>query len=351
MDGRAVRAKRGEPSPSVGGAEELSGIQKQDRKAVSWLLEANQPAVRYYALLGLLDLRESDPEVRESRSRIGRFGWAADQLSLQKPEGYWEPHEPRSVAEWFGFLYSGPFLSTNWRALVLADLGLDSADPRIRKVADLMFRYKLALSSPLNLFNEEVCRSGNAARMMTRFGYGDDRRVRKLFDWLVEDQREDGGWNCSQGAPGTLDAWEALAAFASVPKAKRSRGMNRAVERGAEFYLERKLFEEGPRYEPWFRFHYPSHYFYDVLVGLDVITQLGFAGDRRLKPALDILREKRQADGTWLADADHPDIGPGVEIHPDVGEIKPLVIEPAGKPSKWITLKALTVLKRVGEAT
>jgi hypothetical protein len=30
--------------------------------------------------------------------------------------------------------------------------------------------------------------------------------------------------------------------------------------------------------------------------------------------------------------------------------IKPLVIEPPGKPSKWITLKALTVLKRTDEA-
>jgi hypothetical protein len=174
----------------------------------------------------------------------------------------------------------------------LADLGLDSTDPRIRKIAELIFRYKLQLGSPYNFFHEETCISANTARMLARFGYGEDRRVGKLFAWLIEDQRDDGGWNCSQGTPGTLDAWEALAAFASVPKPRRSPGMERAISKGAEFYLERKLFEEGRKYPPWFRFHYPNHYYYDILVGLDVLTQLGFAGDRRLEAALNVLREQ-----------------------------------------------------------
>ena len=46
----------------------------------------------------------------------------------------------------------------------------------------------------------------------------------------------------------------------------------------------------------------------------------------------------------------HPDIGPKTTIHPDAAKIKPLVIEEPGKPSKWITFKALRVLKKVEEA-
>jgi hypothetical protein len=187
--------------------------------------------------------------------------------------------------------------------------------------------------------------------MLTRFGYGDDRRVRKLYDWMIEDQREDGGWNCAAGKPGTLDCWEALAAFATTPKANRTAAMERAISRGTEFYLERKLFEEGRRYAPWFRFHYPNHYFYDVLVGLDVITQLGFAGDRRLGPALKILKDKRQPDGTWLLDAVHPDVGPGAGFVPYMKKHKRFTLEAPGKPSKWITLTALRVLKRVEDAS
>ena len=115
----------------------------------------------------------------------------------------------------------------------------------------------------INIFHEEVCYVGNAARLLSRFGYGDDRRVRMLYDWLLEDQREDGGWNCSQGTPGTLDAWEALAAFAALPRSKKSRKMERSISRGVEFYLERGLFREGRTYPPWLRFHYPNHIYYE----------------------------------------------------------------------------------------
>jgi hypothetical protein len=319
-------------------------------RVLRWLLEEEQPAVRYRALVELLDRSESDPEVRRARSRTGRVGWAAEQLADQQPQGYWERREPRNVAEWVDFLYHPPFRSTNWRALVLAELGLDARDPRVRKIADLMFEYKLRLSSPFNFFHEEACIVGNTARMMTRFGFGDDPRVRRLYDWLVEDQRRDGGWNCSQGTPGTLDAWEPLAAFASLAPGQRTARIRRAVERGAEFYLERRLFREGRRYPPWFRLHYPNHYYYDILVGLDVLTDLGFSGDRRLQPALEFLRRKRRADGTWAIDRPHPDLGPGTTVHPDPKQIKPLVIERPGLPSKWVTLKALIVQKRVDES-
>jgi hypothetical protein len=327
-----------------------AGDLERDAKVIQWLLEKDQPAVRYHTLVNLLGRKGDDREVRDARTKLGRVGWAADQLRQQGEKGFWERREPRNVAEYVDFLYNPPYVATNWRALVLAELGLDSTDPRIRKIADLLFQFKLSLGSPFNFFNEEICISANTARMMTCFGYGDDRRVRKLYDWLIEDQREDGGWNCSQGTPGTLDAWEALAAFACVPKQKRSPKMTRAIDEGAEFYLERKLFEEGPKYLPWFRFHYPNHYYYDILVGLDVLTQLGFSGDRRLKPALDIVRKKRRGDGIWLMDKIHPDLGAGTKIHPVGAKRPPLVIEPPGKPSKWITMKALTVLKRTDEA-
>jgi hypothetical protein len=322
----------------------------RDRKVIDWLLEEDQPAARYYTLVDLLGRKEDDSEVQSTRPRIARVGWASDQLREQGTHGFWEAREPKNVREYVDFLYYPKYLSTNWRALVLSDFGLDATNPRIKKIADVIFEYKLRLGSPFNFFHEEACVSANTARMMTRFGYADDRRVRKLYDWLLEDQREDGGWNCSQGTPGTLDVWEPLAAFAALPKAKRSPKMEQAISRGAEFYLKRSLFKEGRPYAPWLRLHYPNHYFYDILVGLDVLTQLGFGGDRRLQPALKILMEKRRGDGTWLMDRSHPDTGPGTYRHPGQKRIKPLVIEQPGKPSKWITLKALRVLNRVGNA-
>ncbi|MCI4343097.1 MAG: hypothetical protein L3J92_03155 [Thermoplasmata archaeon] len=326
-----------------------SQLPVEDDKVIQWLLEEDQPVVRSATLVDLLGRKETDPEVRSARSRIARVGWAQDLLRTQGPKGFWEPHEPTNLKGWIDFLYYPKYLSTTWEALVLADFGLDAKDPRIKRVADLEFEFKLRLSSPFNFYYEEACVVGNTARMLTRFGYADDFRVRKLFDWLIEDQRKDGGWNCSQDTPGTLDVWEPLAAFASLPNSKRSPKMRAAIAKGAEFYLKRRLLREGPRYAPWFRLHYPNHYYYDFLVGLDVLTQLGYAGDTRLRPALRLLREKRQRDGTWLMDRLHPDVS-GPKAAQYRKGVTPLKIEEPGRPSKWITVKALRVLKRVEEA-
>jgi hypothetical protein len=204
----------------------------------------------------------------------------------------------------------------------------------------------------VNIFNDEVCIVGNTARMLTRFGYADDHRVRTLYDRLLEDQKEDGGWHCFESDHGTLDGWEALAAYAVLPRPKRTRRIERSISRGVEFYLKRKLFQEGRRkYQPWFRFHYPNHYYYDILVGLDLITKLGYADDKRLGPALRILKDKRRSDGTWALDSVHPDLGSGAEYDLDTTKVKPFALEKPGRPSKWITLKALQVLKRVEDAS
>ncbi|MCI4318843.1 MAG: hypothetical protein L3K23_01755 [Thermoplasmata archaeon] len=316
---------------------------------LDWLLEPDQPSVRFFALTDLLDRPATDPEARAARSRIPHAGWAGAILRRQGPRGFWERREPRTVKEYLFFLWFPEFSATIWSAIVLADLGLTKADPRIRKTADRLFEYKLGLSSMINLYHEEMCAVGNAARTLARFGYGEDPRVRRLYDWIVDDQRTDGGWNCSQGTPGTLERWEPLAALAAVPKSIRSNRIERSIQRGAEFYLQRKLTREGPRYAPWFRFHYPNHYFYDVLVGLDLLTNLGHGGDPRLRPALDLLRKKRRSDGTWAIDRASPD-APASVLHLHVNRARPLQLEPPGRPSKWITLTALRVLKRVEES-
>jgi hypothetical protein len=301
-------------------------------------------------LVDLLGRHPADGEAKRALAEVSRKGWGADLLGTLQPTGVWEKKEPTNVQTYVDFLYYPKYVSSNWKALVVSDLGLTSSNPKIRKLAERIFEYKLRLSSPFNYYHEEVCASGNTARILTRFGYGDDPRVRRLYDWLVEDQRKDGGWNCSQGTPGTIDGWEAMAAFAALPPSARSGRMKNAIARGAEFYLKRRLFREGKGYPPWLRLHYPNHYYYDILVGLDFMTRLGYAGDRRLKPALKILLEKQRRDGTWLLERVHPD-ATGSSAHPYMKKVTRFALEEPGKSSKWITLQALRVLKRVEDAS
>lgn len=107
---------------------DLSASRKSN--PIDWSLEEDQPAVRHYALTDLLDYPRNDPEVREAYSKIARRGWARDILKLQNKAGYWESREN---------LYIPKYTATNWRAIILSDLGLTSEDSRIRATSDLFF--------------------------------------------------------------------------------------------------------------------------------------------------------------------------------------------------------------------
>ncbi len=305
---------------------------------IDWLLEENQPSIRYHTLTQLLDKPESDQEVKEARTLITKRGWAESILNKQRPDGYWETSEN---------LYRPKYLTTHWQLEVLSDLVVTAATPGVKKACELFFAQR---SKPDGGFGggkmSHFCGTGNAARMLVRFGYVDDPRVRSAFDWLVKKQRQDDGWNCWPSRYSTLDCWEALAAYATLPRQKWTRYIKRSAERGAEFYLSHELWRQGrKRYEPWFRFHYPWHYYYDLLVGLDTITTLGYADDPRLDSALNLLGSKRRPDGRWVIDAVHPDL-PLENNYAEPGA-KPLVIEEPGESSKMLTFLALRVLKRV----
>lgn len=316
-------------------------------EVLDWLLEPAQPAVRYGALVDLLDQSERDPEVLETRATLPERGWAAEILAAQRSEGHWDSPED---------LYRPKYTATIWRLIVLSDLGLTADEPRIRRACELFLsRYARKdggfddVESPSG---SELCVTGNLTRTLQRCGLGEDPRVRAGYAWVVGHQREDGGWHCFHRQTfgrGTLDGWEGLYALAFLPESKRTPRIQGAIERGAEFFLERNVFHQGKRYVPWTRTHYPVHYYYDFLVGLDMLTRLGYGGDRRLGPALELLRDKRQPDGRWPLDAVHPDLGAGAGYRLP-RTTKRFALEGVGEPSKWITLTALQVLKRVDEA-
>ena len=315
------------------------------KKVLDWLLEADQPAVRYLALQELVGKPEGDPEVEAAKDSIPKRGWAAEVLARQDPEGWWVGPES---------LYRPKYLSTNWMLLVLSDFGLTKEDPRISKACDLWIHRYARPDGGFAIERDKkahLCTTGNMARALVRFGYADHPAVKAAFEWLVEHADKNGGWSCF-GSGRNLDSWEPMSAFAAYPRSKWTAAMKRTMEAGAEFYLQRELHRQGDPYEPWYRFHYPNHYYYDLLVGLDFMTALGYGDDPRLKHALDRLKEKRRADGRWNLDAIHPDLEGSMADwfakHPKQAPV-PFGLEAVGKPSKMITLRAMIVLERLGQ--
>jgi hypothetical protein len=301
---------------------------------LEWLLQEDHPSIRFLALTELLDKPQNDPDVKSAAARLGEVGWAAEILSKQDPAGWWVTGDN---------LYRPKYTATNWMLLTLSDLGLTRADPRINTACELWIR-RFAKSDggfgTGNMRKSELCLVGNTTRALVKFGYEDHPKVRSAFRWLMREQKENGGWHC-WGKKGVISAWEGMSAFAAYPKQKWTRSIKRAVERGAEFYLKRELHKEGKRYDPWYRFHFPEQYYYDLLVGLDFVTALGYGSDKRLSYAVDLLKQKRRPDGKWNLEAVHPD-GTRYTRPPT-----PFSLEQVGEPSKMITLKALKVLRRI----
>src|SRR3972149_3890287 len=132
----------------------------------------------------------------------------------------------------------------------------------------------------------------------------------------------------------------------------RPGGVRGAGDLGVEFSLQRELHKQGDHYEPWYRFHHPVHYYYDLLVGLELVTALGRGADPRLGHALSVLKRKRRADGRWNLDAVHPDLegkmADWYAAHPK-HRPTPFALEAPGEPSKIITLRAYLVLERLDE--
>ena len=310
------------------------------RRLTTWLLTGADPSVKVRVLRDLLGRRADDPSLVAARREVGRVGWAERILAEQLPSGAWASPGTDGRS-----LYLPKYIATNWRLLVLADLGVSGRHPRVRRAVDLFLRaYSTGADAALGGSSSEACFTGNAVRLLTAFGRQDDRRTQEAINWLVRRQKPDGGWHCGRSRTGTLDAWEPLAAFAALPPPTRSAAVDRAVARGAEFFLERELLREGRgTYAPWLRLHYPTHYYYDLLVGLSLLVRLGYGRDRRLRRPLDLLEAKRNPDGSWNLDALHPDSEDrGYQIG---GPFYPLGLEVPGRPSRWITTPALEVLR------
>lgn len=327
----------------------LAGQQAESmtsKGTLEWLLEESQPAIRYRTLTELSGKSEGDPEVRAARERVVKTGWAADILAKQNRDGTWGPEES---------LYRPKYLSTNWMLLILADLGATKDDPRIAKACE---RWIDAFAKPdggfgIDGMRSHLCTAGNMARALVQFGYADHPKVRSAFGWLAENRDKKGGWSCF-GSGRNLDSWEGMSAFAVYPKEKWTEGMKQAVELGAEFFLERELHIQGSHYEPWYRFHYPVHYYYDLLVGLEFMTALGYADDKRLGHAMAHLKKRRRSDGRWNLDAVHPDLESKMKEWYDKNPKRrptPFALEKINEPSKLITLRAMQVLNRLEGTT
>lgn len=328
-------------------------------RTVAWLLEADpaNPGVRFFALRDLFDQAAGAPEVAAAQAAVMSSGPVPVILAAQEPAGYWVEPGPG---------YYPKYTGTVWQLTFLAQLGANGRDLRVAAACDYVLdnarsRYG-GFSAGADPGGQIHCLQGNLVAALINLGRLGDPRLDEALDWLARSITGAGiapakekdaavrfyrsgnsapGFACSANnhVPCAWGAVKAMLALSKVPEGARTPSIRAAIEVGSAFLLSRDPavadYPMGYATKPsqsWFRFGYPIAYVTDVLQTLEVLTALGYGGDARLRPALDLLLSKRDKAGCWRMEYSY-----NGKMWVD--------IERKGEPSKWVTLRALRILR------
>jgi hypothetical protein len=316
-----------------------------------WLLEKDNPSVRYFTLRHLLDRTDDDPDVRSAQRAIMRSEPVKAILAAQNAAGFW--HKP-------GTGYSTKYQATTWQILFLAELGADGQQRAIRRGCEYVLEHTQTNNGGFSPYADARpsgalhCLSGNMVWALIALGCGDDERLGRAVDWLAgaitgeefgafyQSGTSGPGFECAinDHQPCAWGGVKALRALVHAPAKWRSARTDKAVQQAVDFFLSHDLSKADYPYTgrisgEWFKFGFPLSYTSDVLETLLVLSEAGCARDPRLTPAIELMLSKRNADGRWAL------------RHSLNGKMW-IDIEQKGQPSKWITLRALRVLKAAG---
>jgi hypothetical protein len=322
---------------------------------ISWLLEPASPGVRYLALRDL-GLGASARELRLARKTAHQRGPIASFLRHMDKSGFWVREGPG---------YNPKYRSVDWSLLALAQLGgsIDE-DPRIATACDYLLGHGLfpggQFSTDPGPSGTVDCLQGNMCWALLELGC-EDPRLDTAFEWMARTVTGEGLAALNDGAadrryyaykcgptfacgvnnslPCAWGAVKVMLALARLPHARRTPLIKRAIRRGRDF-----LFRVDPATaayptraggkpsRDWWKFGFPVFYITDLLQLVEALVMLGHGHDPRLAPSLTIIRDKQDARGRWSLDFDYPD-----KTWADFGARK--------QPNKWVTLRALRVLK------
>jgi len=315
-----------------------------------WLLEQDEanPGVRFFALRDLLDRPSDHPELVAAQAEVMRVGPVPAILDAQSADGYWVKPGPG---------YSPKYRGTLWSVLFLAQLGADGHDERVRRAVEYVFGHAQAANDAFACNGRPStsvhCLWGNMVRALLELGFWGDERLERAVDALARSITGEGyewyrkggvqgpGFVCSAnyGLPCGWGAVRALWALNRVPVAGRAPAVETAIQASVDFLLSYDVARADYPYQErvsssWFKFGYPLGYVTDVLLNLEALAEAGCGGNPRLDRAVDLVLSKQDENGRWKLEYSYKS-----KLWSD--------IEKKGAPSKWVTLRATRMLKKI----
>jgi len=291
---------------------------------IPWLLEPENPSVRYRTLTDLLDRPADGPEVREAKVAIAEQPLVQELFARQHPDGHWGDDEtkPHTAQGTLGVLSILHMLRVEPDARTLA--GCDSF---LRFCQHESGGFSMVKTRRSGIF---PCTTGAHLPWLVYFGLADDPRVRRAFAFLIEDMSAPDALDCGRYQHRDC-LWGAIAVLnglAVLPADMRSAQSEQVVQRLADALLGADYDFEG-EHKRWLTFGVPRAW--DLLNALRALAAHGYAQDPRFAPLLDLFLGRQDEQGRWPCGS--------------VSRTWPL--EKRNRPSKWVTLDALQLRKAV----
>ncbi len=299
-----------------------------------WLLESDDPSLRYRVLTELMDVPADSTEALGARKALMRSGPVATILSKQEAGGHWGRKED--------FYVRSKYKGTVWNLILLADLAADPADGRVLRAGEFVLRWSRRsdggfthLGGPDGGRLEPLpCLTANMAYALVRSGFGQDPRMLATYDHLrgLAEENIEVRKRCVRCRSGAVKVLKALAEIPPNLTDERTR-MARSIL--AENVKDRCLpagDEEKVRPE-WTRFGFPLMWNTDLVEVLDVLARTT-GRDERMVQALEMILAKQDGQGRWPMERFF------------TGRFL-VTFERAGKPSRWTTFRALSMLKKL----
>lgn len=310
-----------------------SGNADSTDRVVEWLL-AGDVAIEFQTRRDLLG--EDRPDLQ---ARIATEGWGARYIAARHADGTWGR----------GF-YAPKWTCTHYTLLDLKNLGVTPDHPLLRESVHLIARSEKrrdggvgpARSTPAS----DVCVAGMFLNYASWFG-APQSDLESVVDFLAIEHMPDGGFNCFSNTSGarhsslhsTLSVLEGFEQYCASGYRYRLGDLEELTAAAREFILIHHLFRSdhtGAVIKPEFlRTPFPPRWKYNILRALDYFAAAHCPWDPRMADALGEIISRRRADGLWRLNA-----GMAGQVH--------FEMEKPGRPSRWITLMALRVLRAYG---
>ncbi len=239
-------------------------------------------------------------------------------ISKQQNDGSWRYPGRRAGAE-ENYEYLETYRNLGW---LVEKYSMDRKEQAVRAACEFLFSLQTGEGDIRGIYGRQYSPNYTAGVMelLIKAGYGNDKRIKLGFDWLLSMRQEDGGWTVPLRTLGWkfhdamphetvqpdrskpfshLVTGVVLRAFAAHPIWRQTSDARHSARLliSRFFSADRYPDRSDPSY--WTRFRYPF-WFTDILSSLDSLSLMGFSRDEpEVSKGISWLTDRQREDGSW----------------------------------------------------